>query len=163
MTDIRTFVVNPGTPELAICARWRAETFSVLEASVEQERRTLEEFVADQTRQVALVAKRGAVPVGTCLLVSSEIDPLHEVTPWLAGLFVAVEHRRCGAGAVLVRAIEQQARLRSFGRIFLYTTGAAGFYQRLGWEIEERVVWKGFDTAFMSRGLGPVTTAAAAG
>ncbi|MDE2380204.1 GNAT family N-acetyltransferase [Bradyrhizobium sp.] len=163
MTDIRTFIVHPGTPELAICARWRAEAFAVLDAGFEQELRALESFAADQTHQVALIAKRGGEPVGTCLLVPSEIEPLHQVSPWLAGLYVAPEHRRCGAGAALVRAIEQQARLRGFGRLFLYTISAAGFYQRLGWNVEERVSWKGFDTVFMSRALAPLTTTAAAG
>jgi len=153
MSEIETFIVNPGTPEIAVCARWRAETFSVLEASVEQEQRTLEAFAANQTRQVALIAKRGTVPVGTCLLVPSEIEPNHPVTPWLAGLFVTPEHRRLGAGAVLVRAIEEQARLRGFARIFLYTISAAGFYERLGWDLIERTDWKGFDTAFMGRAL----------
>ncbi|MGY4283733.1 hypothetical protein ACVWXO_002953 [Bradyrhizobium sp. LM2.7] len=32
MTNIQTFIVEPGTPELAICARWRANAFSVLQA-----------------------------------------------------------------------------------------------------------------------------------
>ena len=153
MNDIQTFVVNPGTPELATCARWRAETFSVLEADFEQERRSLEAFASDRRRQVALVAKRNGVAVGTCLLVPSEIEPNHDVSPWLAGLFVAPEHRTRGAGRALVRAIEQQARLRGFARLFLYTIDAAGFYEKLGWEVVERTFWKGFDTAFMARGL----------
>jgi hypothetical protein len=100
MAEIETFIVNPGTPEIEVCARWRAEAFSTLEASVEQERRSLETFAADQTRQVALIAKRGTVPVGTCLLVPSEIEPNHQVSPWLAGLFVTPEHRRCGAASM---------------------------------------------------------------
>lgn len=153
MSDIQTFVVYPGTPELEICARWRAQTFYVLDASFEEERRSLENFTRDQTRQVALIAKCGEVPVGTCLLVPSEIGPNHQVSPCLAGLFVAPEHRRAGAGGVLVRAVEAQARLRGFGRLFLYTTDAAGFYQRLGWEIIEHTVWNGWDTAFMARTL----------
>ena len=152
MNEIETYVVMPGSPEVALCARWRVAAFSVLEISVAQEQRALDAFAADPA-QVALIAKRGSVPVGTCLLVLSEIDPNHDVAPWLAGLFVAPEHRRCGAGAVLVRAIEQQARQRGFERMFLYTTSAAGFYQRLGWHLVEQTDWKGFDTAFMSRAL----------
>jgi predicted N-acetyltransferase YhbS len=153
MNGIQTFIVNPGTPEVAVCARWRVEAFSVLEGSVEQEQRSLETFAADQTRQVALIARRGTVPVGTCLLVPSEIEPNHQVSPWLAGLFVAPEHRRLGAGVVLVRAIEEQGRRRGFARIFLYTISAEGFYRRLGWELVERTGWKGLDTALMSRAL----------
>jgi hypothetical protein len=71
MTSIQTIVVEPGTPELAICARWRA---TVLQASFEEELRSLELFASDQTQGVALVAKVDGEPIGTCLLVGSEIS-----------------------------------------------------------------------------------------
>jgi predicted N-acetyltransferase YhbS len=116
MTSIQTFIVEPGTPELAICAQWRANAFSVLHASFEEESKSLELFASDQSHGVALVAKADGEPIGTCLLAESEIEPNHDVSPWLAGLFVVPEHRRKGAGAVLVRAIEHQARQRAFSR-----------------------------------------------
>lgn len=153
MTNVQTFIVEPGTPELAICARWRKNAFSVLQASFEEELKSLELFASDQTHGVALVAKADDEPIGTCLLVESEIEPNHDVSPWLAGLFVVPEHRRKGAGAVLVRAIEDQARLRGFSRLYLYTTEAVGFYARLSWSIVDRTNWKGFDTALMVREL----------
>jgi GNAT superfamily N-acetyltransferase len=153
MADIQTFIVKPGTPELAICARWRAETFSVLEASFEQELRSLELFASDQSHGVALVAKDGDEPIGTCLLTESEIEPNHDLSPWLVGLFVVPEHRRRGAGAVLVRAIEDQARERSFARLYLYTTAAEGFYAKHGWALLDRSNWRGFETALMAREL----------
>ena len=71
MTNIQTFIVEPGTPELAICARWRANVFSVLQASFEQELRSMELFASDQRRGVALVAKADDELIGTCLLVES--------------------------------------------------------------------------------------------
>jgi GNAT superfamily N-acetyltransferase len=132
MRDVHTVVVNPGTQDVALIALWRAEAFSVLDASAEQEQRTLEAFVSDQSDQVALVAKLEDTTIGTCLLVKSEIDPIHSVTPWLAGLFVVPEYRRLGAGEVLVRAIEKQAKQRGFPRLYLYTSSAVGFYERLG-------------------------------
>ena len=153
MTCIQTFILEPGTPELAICARWRANAFSVLKASFDQELRSLELFASDHSHGVALVAIANGEPVGTCLLVESEIEPNHDVSPWLAGLFVVPEHRRKGAGAVLVRAIEDQARQRQFSRLYLYTTEAVGFYERLSWEVLDRTNWKGFDTALMVRDL----------
>ena len=153
MTIIQTFIVEPGTPELAICARWRANAFSVLQASFEQELRSMELFASDQGRGVALVAKADGEPIGTCLLAESEIEPNHDVSPWLAGLFVVPERRRKGAGAVLVREIEDQARQRGFSRLYLYTSDAVGFYERLGWELLDRTNWKGFDTALMVRDL----------
>ena len=153
MIDIQTFIAEPGTPELAICARWRANAFSALQASFEEELRSLELFASDQSHGVALVAKADEELIGTCLLVESEIEPNHDVSPWLAGLFVVSEHRRKGAGAVLVRAIEDQARQRGFSRLYLYTTGAVGFYARLGWSVLDRTNWKGFETALMVRNL----------
>ena len=102
---------------------------------------------------VALIAKADGVPIGTCLLAESEIEPNHDVSPWLAGLFVVPEHRRKGAGAVLVRAIEDQARQRGFSRLYLYTTEAVEFYARLGWTVVDHTNWKGFDTALMVRDL----------
>ena len=36
MTSIQTFIVEPGTPELAICAQWRANAFPVLHASFQE-------------------------------------------------------------------------------------------------------------------------------
>jgi predicted N-acetyltransferase YhbS len=151
--NIQISIVKPQTPELAICARWRADTFSVLEASFERELRSLELFASDQSHGVALIAKVGDKPVGTCLLVESEIEPKHDVSPWLAGLFVVPEHRRMGTGAALVQAIEDQARQRGFPRVYLYTTAAAAFYARLGWATLDRTQWKGFQTTFMARDL----------
>jgi predicted N-acetyltransferase YhbS len=151
MSSIQTFIVEPETPELAICARWRANAFSVLEASFEQELRSLELFVSHQSHGVALVAKADGEPIGTCLLVESEIEPNHDVSPWLAGLFVVPEHRRKGVGAILVRAIEDQARQRGFSRLYLYTTEAVGFYARFGWAVIDRTNWKGYDTVLMFR------------
>ncbi|WP_024512220.1 GNAT family N-acetyltransferase [Bradyrhizobium sp. ARR65] len=153
MTGVQTFIIEPGTPELAICARWRVDAFSVLKTSFENELRALELFASDQSHGVALVAKADGEPIGTCLLVESEIEPNHDVSPWLAGLFVVPEHRRKGAGAVLVRAIEDQARQRGFSRIHLYTTDAAGYYERLGWVVHDRTNWRGLETAFMVRDL----------
>ena len=153
MTSIKTFIVEPRTPELAICARWRASAFSVLKASFEQELRSLELFASDQSHGVALVAKADGEPVGTCLLAESEIEPNHDVSPWLAGLFVVPEYRGKGVGAALVRAIEDQARQRELSRVYLYTTDAVGFYKRLGWKVMDRTNWQGFDTALMVRDL----------
>ena len=153
MTIVQTFIVEPRTPELAMCARWRANAFSVLEASFEQELRSLELFASDQSHGVALVAKADGEPCGTCLLVESEIEPNHDVSPWLAGLFVIPEHRRKGAGSALVRAIEAQARQRRVSRLYLYTTEAIEFYARLGWPVLDRTKWKGFDTTLMVRDL----------
>jgi GNAT superfamily N-acetyltransferase len=113
----------------------------------------MELFASDQGRGVALIAKADGEPIGTCLLAESEIEPNHDVSPWLAGLFVVPKHRRKGAGAALVRAVEDQARQRGFSRLYLYTTDAVGFYARLGWSVLDRTNWRGLNAALMVRDL----------
>jgi GNAT superfamily N-acetyltransferase len=102
---------------------------------------------------VALVAKLDGVLAGTCLLVRSELEPCHPVSPWLAGLYVVSEHRGQGVGRVLVRAIEDQARQRGSRRLYLYTDSAIDYYERLGWSTIDRIDWKGSRTTLMAREL----------
>lgn len=152
--DIRTFHLHPGMREIGLCARWRVEAFSgVIGASIDEEIASLERFVADQQHGVAIVAEHDGAAAGTCLLVPSEIEPVHSVSPWLAGLFVSPEHRRHGVGAALARAIENEARARGHGTLYLYTTDAVGFYQLLGWTVRDRVDWLGYRTVLMARDL----------
>jgi GNAT superfamily N-acetyltransferase len=156
MTDIQTKILGPSDPEISVCARWRTGEFAdVLGTSFEEEEQVLRELATDQSRQVALIALCDGMPAGTCLLVTSEIDPLHHVSPWLAGLYVAPEFRGIGVGRVLVTAIEEQARLRSIPRIYLYTDDSeVPYYRKLGWNVVDRIDWKGFPTNLMVRELG---------
>jgi predicted N-acetyltransferase YhbS len=151
---IETFALHPSSPEISTCAKWRVEAFAdLIETDIEAEQRSLEAFASDQTAQVALVAKLDGALAGTCLLVRSELQPCHPVSPWLAGLYVALEHRRQGVGSALVRAIEDQARQRGSRRLYLYTDSAIEYYKRLGWSTIDQTDWKGFPTALMAREL----------
>ncbi len=154
MADVRTVQLRSGMKEIPLCALWRVEAFSgVIGASLDDEIASLERFVADNRHQMAIVAERGGATAGTCLLVPSEIEPIHSVSPWLAGLYVAPEHRRHGVGSALVRAIEDEARARRHEALYLYTTGAVRYYERLGWIAQDRVHWLGYPTVLMARGL----------
>jgi GNAT superfamily N-acetyltransferase len=150
LPKIATVVLQPSSPEIALCAQWRVQAFAdVLGTSVEVEVKLLEALTADRSRQVALVARSNGVPAGTCLLVQSELAPCHPLSPWLAGLYVAPEHRCQGVGRALVRAIEDQAWQRRHCRLYLYTDNAIGYYEQLGWTVIDRIDWKGLPTALM--------------
>jgi predicted N-acetyltransferase YhbS len=154
VAHIETLVLHPHSPELQTCAKWRLEAFpGVLQRSLEAELKSLQAFASDPSEQVALVAKVDDVTTGTCLLVRSELEPQHALSPWLAGLYVDPDYRRLGVGAELVRAIEAQARQRGHRELYLYTTGAARYYERLGWRVRDRVEWNGLATALMARDL----------
>lgn len=152
MTDIEIATLHAHSPEIATCAQWRIAAFSgVLERTVAEETAALVAFTRDQSAQVGLVAKIAGVPCGTCLLVPSEIDPCHAVSPWLAGLYVAEAQRGLGVGQRLVKAIEAEARRRGHPRLYLYTDAAVDYYAKLGWSVIDRVDWKGYPTALMRR------------
>jgi predicted N-acetyltransferase YhbS len=154
--SIEIFELEPSSPEIATCARWRVEAFSdVLEANAEEEQRSLVEFVRNRAAGLALIARFNGVLGGTCLLVPKELEPCHPVSPWLAGLYVDPKYRLHGVGQMLVRAIESEARLRGNDRLYLYTDGAIGYYQRHGWIAEEKFDWKGIPTTLMVRHLRP--------
>jgi GNAT superfamily N-acetyltransferase len=154
MPRIETLVLGPSSPEISTCAKWRVEAFGdIIETGIEAERKSLEAFTSDQSGQAAVVAKLDGILAGTCLLVRSELEPCHPVSPWLAGLYVAPELRRHGIGTVLVKSIEDQARQRGNRRLYLYTDSAIHYYQRLGWSAVDQVDWKGFPTTLMAREL----------
>lgn len=155
MQSCQTFALQPGAPEIAICAKWRIEAFGdVLESSLADEMKTLESLVANQAEQVALIATYNGAPAGTCLLVPKELEPCHPVSPWLAGLYVAPEYRHRGAGRCLVRAIENEARKRGNARLFLYTDDETKpYYEALGWRAKDQIMWKNHPTLLMVRDL----------
>ncbi len=99
MASIHAFVVQPGAPEIGVCAKWWIEAFGdVLASTLQDEINRLEAFIADQARQVALMARCDGAPAGTCLLAQKELEPCHPVSLWLAGLYVTPEFRRRGVG-----------------------------------------------------------------
>lgn len=59
----------------------------------------------------------------------------HHLTPWLASLFVPIEHRRMGVGASLVKDAEEKAALLGIKQLFLFTPDQSAWYEKLGWSI----------------------------
>lgn len=72
-------------------------------------------------------------PVGSVSLIASNMDTRPELTPWLAALFVLPESRDLGVGRALVRHCEAEAYGSGCDQLYLYTSEARGFYDRLGW------------------------------
>ena len=103
--------------------------------------------------EAAFVARDGGMPVGSCLLVRDEIDPAHDLTPWLAGLVVGKAFRGQGIGAALVKTVEARAASAGVDRLYLYTWEARPFYEALGWIAVEAFEQEGEPMLLMSRAL----------
>ncbi len=147
--------LKPYFPELQTCAAWRYEAFlksygySLLESGAQLAKLATEPDECE-TALIALVDGRLA---GICLLVLQEFEPLHDVSPWLASLYVAPECRKRGVARRLVAAIEDQARSNGVARLHLYTGDAEEFYLKCGWSLAGQGIAGGEPYAFMIRDL----------
>lgn len=121
--------------------------------TLEQDAAGLRGLMAGDGLEAALVARIDGVPVGSVLLVDRELEPAHDLTPWLAGLVVAKDQRRQGIGKALVKALEQRAAAAGVGTLYLYTWQARRFYTAVGWNPVETFEQDGETMMLMSRGL----------
>lgn len=145
---------EPSTDEIAALAKLRYDAFFAGDdRTLEQDRSEIETFIRNQGYEVALVAESDGRLAGTCLFVREEIDPQHDVSPWLAGLVVAPDFRGRGIGTRLVEAIEAHARSVGCETLHLYTSGAEGFYAALGWQVADRFEDGGEPSVLMTKRL----------
>ncbi len=73
-----------------------------------------------------------------------------DLTPWLAGLYVAPEHRREGIGSALVARVVGEARGLGLHRLYLYTPDQECFYARLGWWVVDKCEHRGESVVVMA-------------
>jgi predicted N-acetyltransferase YhbS len=97
-----------------------------------------------------IIAFTGGTLVGSAMLIAHDMDTRMELSPWLAGVFVAPERRCLGIAAALVRRVIDEATALGVRRLYLYTPGTEQFYSRLGWLLVERARYRGTDVAVMS-------------
>jgi GNAT superfamily N-acetyltransferase len=93
-------------------------------------------------------------PVGTASLVVSDLDQRPDLTPWLAGVYVAPEARGGGYAYDLVHAVEDAARAAAIPTLWLYTSRAEGLYRKIGWETVDSFDRNGELVPIMRRQLG---------
>jgi N-acetylglutamate synthase-like GNAT family acetyltransferase len=84
------------------------------------------------------------------MLIHREMDTHPQFTPWLAGVFVALAHRRCGVGSALAKHVVREAAVRGYSTVYLFTPSAQDFFSRLGWSIVEHTRYRGTDVTIMS-------------
>ncbi|UVK47355.1 GNAT family N-acetyltransferase [Mesorhizobium sp. AR07] len=141
--------------DVAAVAQLRLATFfEGTGRTLEEDAAELRELLAGDGFEAALVARIDNVPAGTCLLVRHELEPAHDLTPWLAGLVVDAGHRGRGIATALVRATEAHAASLGVETLHLYTWGARDFYAALGWNMVEVFRQDSETMALMSRQLG---------
>jgi GNAT superfamily N-acetyltransferase len=155
-----TLIVSTSDrPDLVeVTARWRWEAFfrpsgAPFEPILEAARQTAAMSRAIPRTLVLLVDDE---PVGTVSLTAHDLKERPDLTPWLAGMFVAPHARGRGYATLLIGAIEQVARDASVSTLWLFTNTAERIYARAGWQTVEIIRHKGEPHALMRRNLhGP--------
>jgi GNAT superfamily N-acetyltransferase len=146
---------------LPTLARWHHEQFGYLapEASLESNVAALQRTLNRGAIPTTFIALAGEVLLGSASLVRHDLSSRPNLTPWLARVYVAPEHRRQGVGTALVSRAVAEAEQLGVEKLYLYTPDKERFYARLGWSVRERLKYRGWDTVIMQ--ISPVTIVAA--
>src|SRR5207302_11016698 len=101
----------------------------------------------------AFVASAAGELLGSSMLIAHDMDTRIDLSPWLAGVFVAPAHRHRGIATALVARVVEAATALRFPRIYLFTPGEEQFYAKRGWTLLEREVYHGTDVTVMTMAL----------
>lgn len=134
-------------------AHWFYEEWAYLhpDRTFEDVKRLIAERTNKTKIPVALVAFDGNELLGTVCLKTHDMETRPDLTPWLAGLYVAKPWRRKGVGAALVKAIEKKANELAVEKLYLYTPESEGFYSRWGWQVKEKTEYHGCPVTIMEK------------
>lgn len=136
-------------------AAWFYQEWAYLLPSKTQKdvERLLHERTNTDKIPVALLAFEGDELVGTVCLKVHDMDTRLDLSPWLAGLYVAEPLRGHGIGTTLVSSIEKKARELGVKKLYLHTPKSEAFYTGLGWQLKERTEYHGYPVSIMEKEL----------
>jgi GNAT superfamily N-acetyltransferase len=139
-------------PELA---SWHFAEWSFLQPNETLEERTLRLRRCCGHREIptVVIGLLGNVLCGSGMLVAQDMDSRPNLTPWLAGLYVAPAYRRKGYGTKLIERVVQEAAALKAQALYLYTPNSEQYYCGRGWSVVERSKYRGADVSIMSRSI----------
>jgi GNAT superfamily N-acetyltransferase len=137
---------------IPILAQWHHREWAYLRPgdSVEARIARLRGYCGHREIPTVVVSFADGALLGSAMLVAHDMDTRMDLSPWLAGVFVASEHRGNGFGVALVRRIIDDATALGVRRLYLYTPSTEQFYSRLGWSLVERTSYRGANVVVMS-------------
>ena len=104
---------------------------------------------------LTVIALWDDLPAGTASIYVQDMSIHPELSPWLAAVYVPVDHREKGIGSKLVGAIENISRSLQISRLYLWTPDKEHFYSQLNWSVVERLVHLHQKVALMTKAILP--------
>lgn len=129
-------------------ARWHHTEWSYLNpgSTLDDRIDKMQAYLSPDLIPSTFIAIENGSVLGSAALVENDMETRPDLSPWLASVYVAAQHRNRCIGSRLVRHVMDRAS-GEHSALFLFTPDKVSFYQRLGWSRLE-------DTDFMSH---PVT------
>ncbi len=87
--------------------------------------------------------------MGSAAIVKHDMNTRMELSPWLASVFVSQESRNKGAGSKIVLHVMKKAKAAGVKSFYLYTPNKEKFYEKLGWSIFCKEVYRGQQVTIM--------------
>ncbi|SDB87986.1 Acetyltransferase (GNAT) family protein [Sanguibacter gelidistatuariae] len=152
------FVLLSEHPEHAdVCAAWSfglwgSQSSSTLARAVAKFT-PHEDTDADDASLETVVAVKHGRAIGMASLWPSDLPDRPDLSPWMAAMFVHEEHRDLGLATRLGREVEDLARARGVGTLYLVTEHAELLYLKSGWRVVDRVTTVLGPAALMTKTL----------
>jgi GNAT superfamily N-acetyltransferase len=106
-------------------------------------KRDLQAFSNQGSLPIGVVARRDGIVCGAAALKTESIASHKHLSPWAAAGFVHPALRGQGIGLQLLYALEVQAQVLNFRRIYCGTSNAGTLLQRANWRHMERITHEG--------------------
>lgn len=131
-------------------AQWHHKEWSHFnpQENIEQRIKKMQPYFNDNFVPTTFLAIDGEL-LGSAAIVDNDMETRPELSPWLASVYVAAQHRNNGVGSKLVNHVVEQAKLNDINKLYLMTPDKKDFYQALGWKQIDEERYHGFNVTIM--------------
>jgi N-acetylglutamate synthase-like GNAT family acetyltransferase len=146
--------------QIPTLAQWHQTEWADLNPgqTLEQRMERMQAYLSSKLIPSTFIYKQEGQLTGSAAIIESDMDTRHELTPWLASVYVAPEFRRQGIGARLVKHIMLEAETAGIAKLYLFTPDQADFYKKLGWKAMADEYYRNHRVTVMSAELNPPIT-----
>lgn len=139
---------------IPVLANWHHREWAYLNpnGTVEQRAEKMRRYLTDDILPSTFLAKEDEL-LGSAAIIEHDMDTKLDLSPWLASVFVAPEHRCKGVGSKLVLHVMEKAKEAGKHVLYLFTSDKEEFYRKLGWYTISKETYRGHMVTVMKVNL----------